>query len=89
MHTESDARKLWCPYARVIIRPVQTVQDHTVIQLDCIAGNRLEGTKLASGTNCIASDCALWEWQPDRDEALETIEWKGGCGLKRRPDITT
>jgi len=72
--TEEDARKKWCPHARVW----QISGDITT----AVAYNRTE-SELGSYTNptrsrCIASDCMMWE------------SWNnlggGDCGLKRKSE---
>lgn len=89
MITEDEARKKWCPFAR----------------LNSGANRSLHGIyKVADGTNCIASDCMAWEWFDgvsddgtachhtptamlprvvENKEGFPLSERRGDCGLKR------
>ena len=53
MHTEDDARKLWCPMARVNTDQGNTYYDN---RSDLVNGPT---------TLCIASVCAMWRWDKD------------------------
>jgi hypothetical protein len=68
MHTDKEARSLWCPLARVV----------STITGQSVAVNRSmfkeEEEEIAAGCRCIASDCAMWRWS--KEEATE-----GYCGL--------
>jgi len=70
MHSEKQAKELWCPHA--------------------VASHTNPRQRLGNPENwlhhCIASRCAAWRWEPDRDPALETIEGRGWCGLSGRPE---
>jgi len=77
MHTEDDARKLWCPMARktnAANRPLAV-------------GLSLE----MAGVGCIASDCAMWRWGQDdaafneRAHGREAVSEFGYCGLAGNP----
>lgn len=83
MHTENEARKLWCPMARI--------QNGT--HNPAAAYNRLidfaEYTSaLPAMSLCIASDCAMWRWTAkpviNQDGSRnETFPAEGCCGLAR------
>lgn len=55
MHTEQDARKLWCPMARDIV--TRGVPEWTQGGGETQVGNRCENEPIST---CIASDCAMW-----------------------------
>lgn len=101
MHTEAEAKKKWCPEARIIA--VNNSGDHVQV-----AGNgRAEkGGGIHRTTMCIASDCMHWRWAqkpnpdwkpggaigiyPAPDRRFDTPPYiedrtKGYCGLSGRP----
>ena len=59
MHTEAEAKELWCPFAR------SAFQYRTgSVNGDCmIVANRSENDQPIS--SCIASKCAAWRWAKD------------------------
>jgi hypothetical protein len=77
--TETEARKLWCPMARVL--SMDGPEDHSV----AAAANRwwfwsketrkTTANKNPSSCRCIAFECALWQRADDE---------RGYCGLGRR-----
>lgn len=83
--TEEEARKKWCPMARVSINA-----EHFH------GGNRFEpisdvpNSRLAGMTNCIASDCMMWRTAaPTRTAAdfRQSIPPLGFCGLAGPPEV--
>lgn len=69
--TEEDAKKKWCPFNISILIP---------LGMDKVA----EGIKMEQDTNCIASDCMMWqEGNPTviYGIAIEIIYNNGHCGL--------
>ena len=83
MHTEEQARKLWCPMARGIMdsggnRMAFGASGEEPENDDCAAQYEAE---MADLYPCLASGCAMWRWETERNEALETIDWRGQCGL--------
>lgn len=77
MHTEDEAKKLWCPQARVIGTLHQPASpgdpDYVVGQGSQNRGFSMGGP--LTNCNCIASKCMAWRWakiinpdhQPPRD----------------------
>jgi hypothetical protein len=66
MHTEKQARELWCPVARVAVGNYS------------VAVNRDEGDEIIAGCRCIASECAMWRWSLPRRRRGDD---EGYCGL--------
>ena len=98
MHTESEARGKWCPFARVIVEAKD--------EIGIAAANRMPGVGGAPDPDldwpsprCIASDCAAWRWGKadirDFDmkrlgaqapgAAIPDTRLVGFCGLAGRP----
>jgi hypothetical protein len=65
--TEEEAKKLWCPAARVATTfgPANRI-DHLSYTPD-----------LGENTRCIASGCMKWEWVTTREDGANV----GRCGL--------
>jgi hypothetical protein len=75
MHTENEARKLWCPLARVVnnwFEPAVAV-NRSILKGKEKAAARDE-KEIDAGCGCIASECAMWRW-----EAKDS----GYCGIRR------
>lgn len=71
MHTEEQAKRLWCPMART---SYSSLEDAHV--------NRLQGPE---EDTCIGSRCAMWRWDMDWSSSVQ--EGEGGdlvLRLKRR-----
>jgi hypothetical protein len=66
--TETQAKTKWCPQAMV-----------STGEGSC---NRFPGSSsdIPSGTRCMGSSCALWEW--NFIDPLEKVENTGYCGLR-------
>lgn len=71
MHTEEEARKLWCPMARVRIVEYDGDPAYTkpVVYAQGENRGRREGNPL-NGSQCIASQCMMWRWLDDEFEYL-------------------
>lgn len=82
MHTEEEAKKLWCPMSRPSMPRVD----------DCgyQAGNRVEGSgpgqePLWPQNTCLASKCAMWRWVTPHGskEFKDSGRASGYCGLAK------
>ena len=92
MHTEDEAKKLWCPHVRALNA---SVRDRTFITdaPGTAASNRymLDGGKIGihDSCHCIASKCMAWRWAdgPEDDVDGDTradgriAKAQGYCGL--------
>jgi hypothetical protein len=67
MHTEDEARKLWCPMARMSDADLPAYNRFTEEDTYKVVFN-------PSNCRCIASECAMWRWLDDWQE-------NGYCGL--------
>lgn len=79
MHTEEEARQLWCPFARAIPATILGGVATTVVGVP--AHNRVQEHGEHEATwhtshNCIASACMAWRWAG---------EGRGYCGLAGKP----
>jgi hypothetical protein len=79
MHTEDEAKNLWCPHARVL----EPYAEKTSMNRD---------TKDESLCRCIASKCMAWRWGEKEVPAdfafagsTDAIPGRGFCGLAGRP----
>ena len=84
--TETDARKLWCSFARV----VDSINEQAGV-------NRRNGMKDQHfpDPKCIASECMSWRWSDWRKEEIpaggydqqetEKLTKMGFCGLAGKP----
>ena len=69
MKTEAEARKCWCPFARIAYTGTGTT-----------AVNRVhDPLATLNGVQCIASECMAWRW------VIQPIEGVGFCGLAGKP----
>jgi hypothetical protein len=68
LRTEEEARKCWCPFARVGSETTG-------------AGglNRDYQTGSVGKADCIASECMAWRWEPDSPKPIE--QHRGFCGV--------
>lgn len=94
-HTEEEAKKCWCPFARAAEQSRLSASDPMV---PVAAVNRGSDAIMSRGMNpssphclCIASECMAWEWAEPKSippGALKFVagksrEQRGDCGLKR------
>ncbi len=81
--TEEEAKKKWCPMARV----------HIVENEDYYHNRTATGPAVNKGTakaNCIASACMMWRWEGREAPAGSVFENEkstvyGYCGLAGKP----
>lgn len=72
MHSEAEAKNLWCPMARA-----NNVAETAAVNRNANG----EGDGLCY---CIASACAAWRWEPTWDGSGEVkYTERGYCGLAR------
>ena len=79
MHTEDEAKKMWCPHVRI--------GDD---QGASASINRAWSRGCPDAANCIASKCMAWRWALSPEDAES--EWNddhqqptGYCGLAGKP----
>lgn len=80
MKTEAEAKKCWCPFARVA-------------NSFAAATNRSKQKQISKWTKCIASECMAWreEWNDEPNADQPPSEWvssptgRGFCGLAGKP----
>jgi hypothetical protein len=81
MYSEDEARKLWCPMARVAVDEASANRD-----ID-------DTTTFISGCRCIASKCAMWRWGYERmfpgPNGDDVIIQTGYCGLAGKYDFNS
>ena len=78
--TEEEAKKQWCPFARVVLDWSVLAGGQTVIgpfNSDCADKN--ETFESDARTLCIASACMAWRWWGGTKKA------EGYCGLAGKP----
>lgn len=82
MHTEDEARKLWCPHVRL--------GDE---QGASASINRTWSRGCPDAASCMASKCMSWRWvtelkvfEADPDLSANVRTEYGFCGLAGRPD---
>jgi hypothetical protein len=66
MHTEEQAKKLWCPKAMVL--------DENGVSM--ASGNRGLGSMMSRECLCLASGCAAWRWVPVTDTSALNPDYK-------------
>lgn len=69
MHTEEQARELWCPMTRT----------HVWQEGQSVSGNEGQGHGC-----CLASACAMWRWCDDSHMHANEHK-RGFCGIAGRP----
>ncbi len=72
VHTEQEARALWCPHARVFEVPAH---GEGAVQV-----NR---PKIGEPPKCWASTCSQWRWG---ESMLNPSMRRGYCGLASNPN---
>lgn len=98
MHTESEAKKLWCPMSRTARVAKAPWWRHLVPKKIATVWPSANRFHYADGTEhlepCIASGCAMWRWSRERDEQLAKAGRdpsgdpmrRGYCGLAAKGD---
>ncbi len=93
MHTEDEAKELWCPFSRAIAahrRHNKTEWRGKQPAFNRIVEDgRVEGA-WPTGCACVASQCSAWRWWGERpvtegDFASPTVK-VGYCGLAGNPE---
>jgi hypothetical protein len=91
MHTEDEAKKLWCPHVRLSATRVDAEPEFWP------AWNRASEHHMGPLVEteqvcCIASKCMAWRWEKylavfelDPDLSAEVNTEKGYCGLAGKP----
>ena len=81
MHTEDQAKKLWCPMVRM-----GDSDDSSPSNSVCCVVKGLN--RNPEWSRCIASDCAMWRWDREYNTKLCEMDQeklvsmtKGYCGL--------
>jgi hypothetical protein len=92
MHTEEQAKQLWCPHVRLLepsfYKRGPATQGSTVGH-EPASVNR--GETRCKDTNCIGSKCSQWRWAwgdqlyPVEDGFKNDGTGKGYCGLAGKP----
>jgi hypothetical protein len=72
--TEEEARKKWCPFARVLI----TGGDDENITMT--SANRIPYHSSKGAESCIASECMAWRYNKNNVD-----DDRGYCGLVGKP----
>ena len=98
MHTEEEAKKLWCPNVRYLAVFIKDGHRECTGAYNRGAGDSNIGTSL-----CIASSCAMWRWWSNEDivdvvqrvnnihpewsaqQCYDSIKHQGYCGLAGKP----
>ena len=94
MHTEEQARKLWCP----MVRYLATFRGADGKLEAAVGYNRGAQDSGMSSARCVASECAMWRWAKDADwisradkefqRSGKRIEpERGYCGLAGKPEF--
>ena len=88
--TEDDARKKWCPMARVCV--IGPDGEHmTSFNRTCSSSDDIDSFQTNGPMKCIASDCMMFKWGDNYDhggdstaERHNTANNRGGyCGLTK------
>ena len=85
MMTEDEARKKWCPAARVVAEGrTQRSPPHN----RAVVGDKV--INLPRGCDCIASDCMWWRWDDPANlhEGFDDPEKRTGyCGIAAQAGV--
>lgn len=85
MITEDEARKKWCPFARVAVGSGRSIVYHGANRMWPDTADHLEWSR------CIASDCMAWDGVPathDVDTGKECSPPIGRCGFINPTDYS-
>lgn len=89
--TEEQAKRTWCPHARVVQADVLTVAFNRAVITSEDKKSVKEVINAPLGAKCCATECAAWRWENDnelREIDLTTgqvPDRRGYCGLAGRP----
>jgi len=71
MHTEAQAKLLWCPHGRIALKDGVTINDPQLLS-----------SPEDYACRCIASKCAAWRWaDPTSRYYAQNDGLRGYCGL--------
>ena len=83
MHTEDQAKELWCPLARLVVGHHETGRMSPPCNV-----TRVSNESQPALHPCIASDCAMWRWglevgttEPSGITVGVQSKTQGFCGL--------
>lgn len=84
LHTEAQARELWCPFARVARVLAETGKGVPTVVSACNRSTAGNATELS---RCLANRCMAWREriEPHPDPKLEMTIVVGYCGLAGAP----
>jgi hypothetical protein len=98
MHTEQEAKELWCPHARVFhfkfaeestdaFSPPQAHPAHNRLVIDMETDTDAVCACDFDNLKCIASRCMAWRWEGEKAarEVEAGREPLGYCGLSGKP----
>ena len=71
MHTEDEARRLWCPIVRAITMDDDGNTGLVSFNRQCVINT--SRANIPHATGCLASGCSMWRWA-DADERIEYDE---------------
>lgn len=75
--TENEARKRWCPHARVALKTGMAANRSGAKAAGLNPDDKSYGN-VYDETRCLASDCMMWEWLGPRTPSKAS---RGYCGL--------
>lgn len=92
--TQDEAKKRWCPFARVVLYSSNEGSGAPSAGNRCVMTSDLDAA-LNGATKCIGSACMAWRWQyffMSLPEENRPHDWKtfaaaeeGYCGLAGKP----
>jgi hypothetical protein len=86
MHTEDEARELWCPMVRY-------ERESAEPSFNRCRGNDGVHNNPPDPCRCIASQCAMWRWHQTEakyrgaGDTFITVKGIGYCGLAGKPVV--
>ena len=96
MVTEEQAKKRWCPHARVIGGTMSDTQAQADTPAGQAAHNRIDTgpaqLSIPDASACIASACMMWRWyvEPGKRQHGQPVPLGralGWCGLAGTPNL--
>lgn len=76
MHTEEQAKTLWCPHVR---------SGNGTPATNCAVNQTIVSGEHARWDKCCASACAAWRWADPTTRYATPTARKGFCGLAGKP----